>query len=173
MDPYLSQWLEAIFRWIHVVAGVLWIGLLYFFNWVNGPFAKTLEADCKKKVVPELMPRALYFFRWGAAYTWVSGLLLLGFVYYMGGLMGPDDTAPKALIICLLAMFVGAIVYDVLWKMIKAQAVALAVSFLLLVGLIAALSYYWDIPERAVFMHVGALFGTATRLQAPLPGCSL
>ena len=78
-----SRILEALFRWVHVVAGVLWIGLLYFFNWVNGPFAKTLDSETKPKVVPELLPRALYFFRWGAAYTWLSGLLLLGVVYYM------------------------------------------------------------------------------------------
>ena len=42
----VMSWLEPLFRWIHVVAGVLWIGHLYFFNFVNGPFEKTLEAGC-------------------------------------------------------------------------------------------------------------------------------
>ena len=74
--------IESLFRWIHVVTGILWIGLLYFFNWVNANFAPTLDADSKKKVVPELMPRALYFFRWGAAFTWLTGLVLLSMVYY-------------------------------------------------------------------------------------------
>src|SRR3989442_3107777 len=60
-----------IFRWIHIVAGIVWIGHLYFFNFVNGPFAATLDADTRKKVVPQLVPRALYWFRWGAAWTWV------------------------------------------------------------------------------------------------------
>ncbi|HTC22351.1 MAG TPA: urate hydroxylase PuuD, partial [bacterium] len=55
---------EMVIRWLHVVAGILWIGLLYFFNFVNANFTKTLDADSKKKVVPELMPRALFFFRW-------------------------------------------------------------------------------------------------------------
>src|SRR5215813_5814119 len=73
---------ESLFRWIHVVAGVLWIGLLYFFNWVNSGFAPTMDAETKKKVVPELMPRALYWFRWGAAFTWVTGVLLVLMVYY-------------------------------------------------------------------------------------------
>src|ERR1700741_1199402 len=78
---------HLIFRWIHVVAGVMWIGHLYFFNFVNAQVAKTYDADSKKKVVPELMPRALYWFRWGAAYTFITGILMAGLIYYMGGLM--------------------------------------------------------------------------------------
>ena len=69
MDIDVRNLFESIFRWGHIVAGITWIGLLYFFNWVNGPFAATLDADAKKKVVPELMPRALFWFRWGAAWT--------------------------------------------------------------------------------------------------------
>jgi uncharacterized membrane protein len=63
----LSSGLEAIFRWLHVLAGIVWIGHLYFFNFVNGPFAAKIDAGTRKSVVPELMPRALYWFRWGAA----------------------------------------------------------------------------------------------------------
>src|ERR1035438_3227201 len=54
---------ESLFRWGHIVAGVLWIGLLWFFNFVNSNFAPTMDADTKKKVIPELMPRALWAFR--------------------------------------------------------------------------------------------------------------
>lgn len=72
---------DQIFRWIHVFAGITWIGHLYFFNWVNSNFAKTLDAEIRKKVVPELMPRALFFFRWGAMFTFLSGLFLLYWVY--------------------------------------------------------------------------------------------
>src|SRR5215813_7983937 len=59
MDPNVSAVLDLIFRWTHVVAGIVWIGHLYFFNFVNSQVAKTYDADSKKKVVPELMPRAL------------------------------------------------------------------------------------------------------------------
>lgn len=76
---------NIFFRWFHVVFGILWIGLLYFFNFVNGPFAKTLDADSKKKVVPELMPRALFFFRWAAMFTFLLGLVLLFINYLMPG----------------------------------------------------------------------------------------
>jgi len=71
-----TEILDIFFRWFHVFFGILWIGLLYFFNFVNGPFTKTLDADAKKKVVPELMPRALFFFRWGAMLTFIFGLIL-------------------------------------------------------------------------------------------------
>ena len=69
--------IHPIFKWLHVVAGIMWIGLLYFFNFVNTAFAPTMDADTKKKVVPELMPRTLYFFRMGAAWTWGTGIVLL------------------------------------------------------------------------------------------------
>src|SRR6185295_17075847 len=92
MDPNVNAWLEMIFRWIHVVAGIAWIGHLYFFNFVNAQVAKTYDADSKKKVVPELMPRALYWFRWGAAWTWITGFLLILMVFYHGQLV-IDPTA--------------------------------------------------------------------------------
>src|SRR5215470_18132735 len=76
------DFLQSVFRWIHVVAGVMWIGHLYFFNFVNAQLGPVLDGETKKKVVPELMPRALYWFRWGAAYTWVTGVLLLLLVFY-------------------------------------------------------------------------------------------
>ena len=88
MDSTVSEWLNLIFRWIHVLAGVMWIGHLWFFNFVNAQVAKTYDAESKKKVVPELMPRALWVFRWGAAWTWVTGVLLLMLVFWHGGLVG-------------------------------------------------------------------------------------
>src|ERR1043165_3829224 len=78
----VNNWVNLIFRWGHVVAGITWIGHLYFFNWVNGPFQAKLEAATKKAIVPELMPRALFWFRWGAAWTWITGIVLAGIVYY-------------------------------------------------------------------------------------------
>src|SRR5262245_14615547 len=104
MDPNVRDWIELVIRWTHVVAGVFWIGHLYFFNFVNAQLAKTYDADSRKKVVPELMPRALYFFRWGAAWTWVSGFLLMGLVYYMQGsaqLLGPEPQIDRWPAVCL------------------------------------------------------------------------
>ena len=65
---------EVILRWIHLVAGITWIGLLYFFNLVNVPFMKELDAPTKGKVIPALMPKALWWFRWGAMITVLAGV---------------------------------------------------------------------------------------------------
>jgi uncharacterized membrane protein len=65
---------RALLRWTHFVAGITWIGLLYFFNLVNVPLQKTLDADTKKKVNPELLSRTLWYFRWGAVVTVLAGL---------------------------------------------------------------------------------------------------
>ncbi len=65
-------------RWLHFIFGITWIGLLYFFNFVNGPFAKTMDAETKKKVVPQLMPRALWWFRWAAMITFITGWTYIG-----------------------------------------------------------------------------------------------
>ena len=77
--------IEPIFKWIHIFMGIMWIGLLYFFNFVNTGFVPTMSGDTKKAVVPELMPRALYWFRWGAAWTWFTGVILLIAVFWFAG----------------------------------------------------------------------------------------
>src|SRR5689334_2394761 len=157
--------LEAIFRWLHVFAGITWIGHLYFFNWVNGPFQGKLDGPTKKIVNPELMPRALYWFRWGAAYTWITGILLLGLVYYMGGIMfSPGETPMNVgdgarIGISVGTLVVGFVVYDVLWKaMEKKETVGVAISFVLLAGVTFGLSQVFS--GRALFIHIGGLFGT-------------
>ena len=65
---------RIILRWAHFVAGITWIGLLYFFNLVNVPFQKGIDADTKKKINPDLLGRALWYFRWGALITVLAGL---------------------------------------------------------------------------------------------------
>jgi uncharacterized membrane protein len=167
-----SPWLDAIFRWIHVVAGITWIGHLYFFNWVNSQLVKTYDADSKKKVLPELMPRALYWFRWGAAYTWVTGFLLLGIVYYMnesllsGGNAGTAGAAPqfpgtgKSVAILILLPLLAFGLYDQLWKRVFAakETVGVAVSFVAAVAIAFGLSRI--VGGRTMFIHMGAMFGT-------------
>lgn len=70
-------------RWLHFIFGILWIGHLYFFNFVNGNFQAKLDAATKQKVVPELMPRALWFFRWGAMFTLLTGLGILYLKFFL------------------------------------------------------------------------------------------
>jgi len=63
-----------VLRWIHLVAGVTWVGLLYFFALVNIPFLQGLDASSRGIVVPKLMPRALWWFRWSALVTVLAGI---------------------------------------------------------------------------------------------------
>lgn len=72
--PDAAELARISFRWFHFVAGITWIGLLYFFNLVNVPLQKKLDADTKKKVNPDLLLPALWFFRWGAVVTVLAGL---------------------------------------------------------------------------------------------------
>ena len=65
---------RILMRWLHIVGGITWIGLLYFFNLVNVNFQKGLDADTKKKVNPVLLGRTLFYFRWGAVVTVIFGL---------------------------------------------------------------------------------------------------
>jgi len=74
---------EMLFRWIHYFAGVIWIGMLYYFNFVQGEWFKELDADEKIKsargiAVRTLVPRALAWFRYGALFTFVSGVIIIG-----------------------------------------------------------------------------------------------
>jgi len=155
--------LEAIFRWLHVFAGIIWIGHLYFFNWVNGPFAAKLDAATRKAVVPELMPRALYWFRWGAAYTWITGVLLLLLVYYHGrqALESGQEWSAGA-VIMIVATFLAPFVYDALWKSGLAANVrtGVIVSFVILAVIVAAYVYLGHLSYRGTLIHTGALFGS-------------
>jgi uncharacterized membrane protein len=162
MPPEINAWLQLLFRWLHVIAGVMWIGHLWFFNFVNAQVVKTYDADSKKKVVPELMPRALYWFRWGAAYTFITGILLLGLVYYMGGALVPPDGRVSVGVgsaISLGALVVGFVIYDMMWKALAKQEMAgMAISFVLTVGVAFGLMQIYS--GRAVLIHIGGLFGT-------------
>src|SRR6266536_2364188 len=79
--------ISILLRWSHIVFGIIWIGHLYFFNLVNVPFQADLDKELKPKVNPKLLLRAFYWFRWGAMYTFIFGLLLFGFKYIHQGLL--------------------------------------------------------------------------------------
>lgn len=158
--------LQVVFRWLHIGAGIMWIGLLYFFNFVNGPFTGTMDADTKKKVIPELAPRALYWFRWGAAYTWIFGILLVAMVYYMGGLMFDASNTTGwgggAIFMVLFVFIIGPLLYDVLAKspLGKNPKVFAAVGFILIVAVISMFINVGGFSYRAYVIHTGAMFGT-------------
>ena len=80
--------IPVLLRWVHVLAGIIWIGHLYFFNFVNVNFEKSLDATMKKPVIPQLRPRALWWFRWGAMITMLSGVTYLIWEQFVASKLG-------------------------------------------------------------------------------------
>ena len=150
-------------------SNVDWIIIL--FNFVNAQFATTLDGDSKKKVVPELMPRALYWFRWGAAWTWLTGLILLYVIYWHGNMsMGEIDAntmfkegtiGPLSHSLILLT-FLVVFLYDAFYKSSigKNTRLATIISFSFIGLFIYILSCYGNFQYRAYNIHLGAMFGT-------------
>jgi len=149
---------------MHVFAGIIWIGHLYFFNWVNGPLQTKLDGPTKKTVVPELMPRALYWFRWGAAYTWLTGFLMLGMIYYMskGALQDPTADWSTGAIVMIVVTFLAVFVYDALWKSPLANNLraAVIVSYVLVALIVVGYVYFAGFSPRGTLIHTGVLFGS-------------
>ena len=69
--------LAFLTRWVHLLAGVTWIGLLYYFNFIQGEYFKEADGGAKSNVIQLMVPRALWWFRWGAMFTFLSGVYLI------------------------------------------------------------------------------------------------
>ncbi|HET6202211.1 MAG TPA: urate hydroxylase PuuD [Planctomycetota bacterium] len=114
-----AKFFELILRWLHVFAGIVWIGHLYFFNFVNVPFQGTMDKDTKRKVNPALLPRALWWFRWGAMITFLAGLGLFVLLYLHQGLLTDSfgDVSDRAMWI-LFGMLLGSVMWFNVWFVI-------------------------------------------------------
>lgn len=156
------QALEVLFRWIHVLAGVVWVGHLYFFNFVNGPFQGKLDGPTKKAVNPELLPRALFWFRWGAAWTWATGLLLLLLVYYHGRLAVENESFSAGSWVMLAVTFLAPLAYDALYRSPLGANVrgAFVVSYALVALVVYLYLSFAGFSYRGTLIHTGAMFGT-------------
>jgi uncharacterized membrane protein len=106
-----ADWVGLLLRWAHLLAGITWIGLLYFFNLINEAFLKSLDGPTKNIVIPKLMPAALNWFRHGATVTVLAGILLYGKIY---GMQSGADA--KALMIGgLLGLIMMVNVHAIIW----------------------------------------------------------
>jgi uncharacterized membrane protein len=112
IDPTLSEWLNLIIRWIHVFAGIMWVGTTYYFTWLDARLTEEEKAVAntgsaaqiwmvhsggfyvvEKRKIPDELSRKLHWFRWEAGTTWISGMALLLLLFYVGGgsgLIDPD-----------------------------------------------------------------------------------
>jgi len=84
----IESLLLMLVRWGHLLFGIGWIGMLYYFNFVQGGYFKAATPDALKDAKAKLAPSALWWFRWGAMYTFLTGVILLGNVHRLGQLNG-------------------------------------------------------------------------------------
>jgi len=184
LDPTLNEWLNLILRWIHVFAGIMWVGTTYYFTWLDARLTEEEKAFAntgttpqvwmvhsggfyvvERRKVPDLVSRTLHWFRWEAATTWLSGLALLVLIFYLGGgaLVDADVrqiSVGLAIVIGVAVLIGGWLIYDLLMlSLIGRNEKAFAIlAYVLIVALSFVLSHV--LSGRAAYIHVGAMFGT-------------
>ena len=182
IPPQLSEWLNLLARWFHVFAAIMWVGSTFYFTWLDGRFqeeereaAKEGAADpevwmvhsggfyvVEKRKTPSL--KRLHWFRWEAASTWLSGMVLLTLVYYHGGAMVDTDVrdlgAWTAGAFGVGFILVAWVVYDLLLRspLGRNEKAFAAVAYALIVA--GAYLTTHVLSGRAAFIHVGAALGT-------------
>ena len=184
LNPTLSEWLNLLFRWIHVFAGIMWVGTTYYFTWLDARLTEEEKAALntgndaqvwmvhsggfyvvERRKVPDLVSRTLHWFRWEAAMTWLSGFALLVLVYYLGGgaLVDPDvrDISVGAAVALGIGIIVACgVVYDVMMASPLGQHEKFfaAIAYVLIVVVSFGLTRVFS--GRAAYIHLGAIFGT-------------
>ncbi len=180
---HVRELLDLLLRWVHLIAGIMWIGNSMLFNWLDRNLERPDGSPegfegrmwmvhsggfydvVKKQLEPGQMPDRLHWFMWQNLTTWASGIFLLVVVYYLGGAALMIDPAIKALDPAVaVGVGVGAIVlawlvYDVLCRiLLQKSALFGVVGFLLLGGMAFALTHV--LSGRAAYIHVGVILGT-------------
>lgn len=185
MSPIQLEWLHLIVRWAHVTAAIMWIGDSFLFMWMDrsleppsrprdGAVAGELwmvhsggfyEVVKRRYLAPNELPAHLHWFKWEAYITWLSGLLLLAIVYFLGHAALLVDPAVRtlgsgvAIAASVGLMIVGWLVYDALWISPLARGpLATVVSAALLVALGYGTTHLFS--GRAAFLLFGATLGT-------------
>jgi len=181
LDPNTSEWLNLFARWFHVFAGILWVGTTYYFTWLDARLSEAEQAAALPGERPQVWmvhsggfyvvekqkqpgTQTLHWFRWEAALTWLSGMVLLVVVYYLGGALVDEDvydiSVPAAVGFSVALLVVGWVVYDLLMlsPLGRNELAFAAVAYALLVGVAYLLTHV--LSGRAAYIHMGALLGT-------------
>jgi len=187
VEAYISDWLNLLVRWLHMIAGIAWIGSSFYFVWLDNHLqAPREDADRDKgvggelwsvhgggfyhaqkyKVAPPALPETLHWFKWEAYTTWLSGMFLLVLVYWLGAevyLVDPSvaSLGPWAASGISLAFIVaGWFVYDGLCKSPLARNGPLFAGILLLLVVLLAWGLCQVFGGRGAYIHFGAVLGT-------------
>ena len=177
MNYLLSEWLNLALRWLHVVSGVFWIGQTALFSWLDTRMRLEEDADGQEvwmvhsggfyRVVkleePAEIRKQLHWFKWESAFTWISGIGLLGLVYYAGGILVPYEegmSLSAGITLSVAILVIGWVVYDLLWigPFRHHERLGTLLSLVAVVGLEWYLSTVFS--GRGAYIQMGALFGT-------------
>jgi uncharacterized membrane protein len=185
-DAYATDWLNLLTRWLHVVAGIVWIGSSFYFIALDnhlrppkdprdaeeGVGGETWEIhgggfyNIKKYLVaPRILPETLHWFKWEAYTTWLSGFALMIVLYYLNAdtyLIDKSvaDLSPGEAVAISIGLLAAAwVVYDVLCRLLAFRPLVLAAVLLVLITIAA-----WGIGHlfsaRAMYLQIGAMLGT-------------
>jgi uncharacterized membrane protein len=187
IDPYVSGWLDLVFRWFHVIAAIVWIGTSFYFvaldqhlheprdesdrergvggeSWeIHGGGFYRIE---KFRVAPPRLPKPLHWYKWEAYWTWLTGFTLFVVLYYLQAHTSLIDSSVAALstweavLISIGGLALAWVVYDVLCRTVGQRSeLALALCVL---GLVVATAYGASslFAARAAYLQVGAMLGT-------------
>lgn len=179
-----GEWSNLLLRWLHLIAGIWWIGSSLYFIWLDRNFAPPTQPRQgvdgelwmvhgggfylveRRRPTPGLIPATLHWFKWEAAITWLSGLSLLGLIYYSTrGLYLVDPLISTISPHVASALGLGAVVfswvlYDLLWKSPLGRSVVAASTISLLLAAALAYTLCHTLSGRAAFIHFGAALGT-------------
>jgi uncharacterized membrane protein len=185
-DAYATDWLNLLTRWLHVIAGIVWIGSSFYFIALDnhlrppkdsrdaeeGVGGETWEIhgggfyNIKKYLVaPRILPETLYWFKWEAYTTWLSGFALMIVLYYLNAdtylidKSVADLSAGEAVAISVGLLAAAWVVYDLLCRLLASRPLVLAAVLLVLITVAA-----WGIGHlfsaRAMYLQIGAMLGT-------------
>jgi len=187
MEAYAVEWLNLLVRWLHVIAGIAWIGSSFYFIWLDNHLRPPADpADDSKgvggevwsvhgggfyhaqkyKVAPAALPSPLHWFKWEAYTTWLSGIFLTALIYWYGAgiyLIDPTvaDLSPwQAVTIAVGFIGGGWVIYDLLCKSALARDARLFGLVLLLGCSLLAWGLCQLFSGRGAYLHFGAVLGT-------------
>ena len=185
----MDLWIDYLLRFSHLVAGISWIGSSFYFIWLDGAFQPTetprrnVDGEVfmvhggfyyqveKRKIYPGELPKTLHWFKWEATLTWVTGIMLFVFVYWLKGaslLVDPSVMAlsqGQAIGLSLAIIVLGWFFYDTLWhpRLAQYQVVSAVVSLISFAGLVFGLTRVFS--GRGAFMVTGVILGTQMLLN--------
>ena len=178
----LQEWLNLFLRWGHAIAGIMWIGQTYLFNWMEKAFEPPKDAAAKpnisgelwmvhgggfylveKQKWPEVMPRTLHWFKWEAMFTWLTGFALLVSTYWLGApLLDYGSALPRwqGMLVSAASLVAAVGAYRLVWKTPLGKTEGLGFATLYVFQLAVAFLLMKLLSDRAAYLHVGAMMGT-------------